>query len=248
MRNEAYNGTNFIEIIGEESTVTTYQNKTTEKFSELINLREIIDLIILIIGFIFNILLFVSIILRPLMRTSSGYYVLSLVISNFVLLLDVLDNVLHTWWNIKFSPDVDFIGRVTLQASIHTIAVFSLDRYVTYCRSGTVWHKEALQGTTGLKAILIVWSFASITTAQELHLYEMFRKETVINLYVFFTIMYLVLPTGIILFVGILIVIQIIENSYDTNYVSKIDEKEILGLLCEFNFFLFLLINIRKLI
>lgn len=235
MHYQAYNTSVFIEIIGEESKIKIYENNTNEKPSDImLQLRNITELVILIVGVILNTLIFLSIILRSFIRTSSsGYYIISLIISNFILLIDVLDNVLNTWLNIKFNPDVDFISRVTLQASIHTIAVFSLDRYITYCRSGTIWHKEILQKSTGLKAILIVWSFASITTAQELHLYEMFNNETVINLYVFFTIMYLVLPTGIILFVGTLIVIQIVENNYDNNNILITDTNEILGLLGE---------------
>lgn len=204
------------EAYNNEHILPTFSYNVNSSSNNLSDEEKIVELIILITGFILNVLVLLAIIVRNSMRTSTGCYLLNLVICNFIALLDILGNVVDRWFNLNFKPDVDYINRVTLLVYIFTITVFSVDRYIIFCCSKFSWRITLTEISTAAKGIFIIWSFASIFTAMEFNLYDKFQRQTVINLYIFTTIIYLIMASSIIIILNIIIIIQIIENKIDS--------------------------------
>lgn len=173
--------------------------------------RSIVDLTILTVSSILNVALFVVILSKRRLHNSASCYVMSLTISNFVVLLNVLDDVLKYWFAIAFEPDLDFIGRVSLHSSSLTLVTFTLDRFIAFCRIDSEWHEIAAKTTTAVKAILVIWCYASIASALELNLYEHFRTNTIINIFCWSTGMYVLLPTLVILGLDFILVLELSE-------------------------------------
>ena len=196
-----------------EPTLSIFFNRTIDWEDNTPNsTRVIVDFTILSIGLPLNFIILMTILTKTRLHNPIGCYIMSLTISNFVLLLNVLDDVLYHWFDIYFEPDLDFVGRVTLQSSSMTLVAFTLDRYMTICRRDTMWYKSATKLTTAVKGVLVIWCYASIATAMELNLYEHFRTRTIINIFCWSTGMYVALPTVIIVFLDSLMVMEIAEN------------------------------------
>lgn len=206
--------------------------------------RTIIELVILIAGLFLNILIFITIIVKSTLHTCTGCYLISLIVANFVILLDVLGSVIDCWFGDTFKPDVDFIGRVTLQATVCTIIIYSINQYVAFCYRKSSWYRILTKMSTAVKGVFIIWSFASITTAMELHLYDQFRKRTVINLYMYTTIMYLIMTTLIIGLLDIMIFLQLRETD-DIIGKKKATQIDCLRLLGKINLIILILKNIN---
>lgn len=174
--------------------------------------RAIADLSIFSIGLFLNTVVLVAILANRRMHTSIGCYTISITISNFVILLNVLDDVLRDLFAIEIKLDIDFVGRVTLQTSSMTLVILALDRYIAICRRGTDWHRSTRKASTAVKGVLAVWSYATVATAMELHLYDHFRTRTIINIFCWSTAMYVLLPTIVIALLSVLIAMEISDN------------------------------------
>ncbi|XP_063987766.1 uncharacterized protein LOC135167958 [Diachasmimorpha longicaudata] len=153
---------------------------------------KFLDSLILIVGSIANFFILLALAVGKSVHNSTGSYIFSLTVSNIVSLLDILEDVLQNNYDMEIYLDRAYTDRIVFQSSLLTIIVFSIDRYLAICCRDSTQQKNLSKTTVAIKAVFIIWAFATVTAAFELHLYELFRGETGVAVYVFFTTMYLI--------------------------------------------------------
>ncbi|CAG5107661.1 Protein of unknown function [Cotesia congregata] len=221
------------EEYNEEAAVPSFSHQHVFTFSAELDstVQKIVDLSIVIVAISMNTVILVSIFMRKLLYTSVGCYILSLILSNFVNILDLLRNIVVYWCNLKFKTDPDYINQVTFRSTVCTVTLLTVDRYIAFCCKETVWHKILLKASTAAKSVVIIWSFCSITTIMELHLYDHYVKHTGIILSVFTTTMYLITTTSIITLLIVIIIVQLKENKPIPKSMWRTEQSDSLRLL-----------------
>ncbi|XP_012286771.1 uncharacterized protein LOC105703177 [Orussus abietinus] len=183
----------------ENGVASIYRNMSINSNVDLTEAEAIMDICILASGGFSNCFLLVVFFHHGTMHTNTTSYLVSLFLSNLVILFGILGEVLKTFVDESYDLDLDYVAFVTFEASIVTLTIFSLDRYVVFCRR-TTWVCRTLSKTsTAVKAVLFIWSLASMFSAMELHLYAQFRRETIAYVFAGSTFVFLALPTMVIL-------------------------------------------------
>ena len=212
------------------------QNNTTGKISLRIEIEVITNHLLLILGFVFNLFTIIVIVFNTSLHKSSSFYILSLVFSNIILLLDTLRSVLAWWYNLDMYLDIQYIINLTFKASILSLAMLTIDRYISIWSRNCI-HKSiniiVLKCETAAKSVLVIWIMTCVITAMELHLYAQFawdvpyehNVDPVIEIFLISTFIFLVLPSILILYLGTLIIyelkkLQVIEALRDKDVES----------------------------
>ncbi|XP_057338735.1 melanocortin receptor 4-like isoform X2 [Microplitis mediator] len=221
------------EEYNEEAAVPSFSHQHVFTLSTKVDSRiqKVVDLIIITFTILLNTVVLLSVFMRKSLYTSVGCYILSLILSNIVNILDLLRNVIVNWFNIKFKTDHDYINQVTFRASICTVTMLTVDRYISFCCKETSSHRILTKASTAVKGVIIIWSFCSITTIMELHLYDHYVIQTGIILSVFTTTMYLITTTFIIIFLITMIIVQLKENKITTGGTWRSEQSDSLRLL-----------------
>ncbi|KAH0945421.1 hypothetical protein HN011_007997 [Eciton burchellii] len=172
--------------------------------------RNIIDLMLVVTGASLNTLLALVIVLSRYMHTSANCYIMSLVFSNVLILIEPLKQVLHWSFSVKLEVNLDYTFLVSFSTSILTIILLNIETYVVVCRKDSALHKRLLKISMAVKCILYIWVICVIVTAMELHLYIHFEEEVTYHIYGAFTIMFLVLPCFIFVTLDFFIIYNLI--------------------------------------
>lgn len=196
-----------------EQMMPLLRNMTLKEIPVDIEIEVIMNHLLLILGIVLNLLIIIVITFNSSMHKSTSCYILSLVLSNLILLLDTLQNVLAWWYNIQMNLDLQFITDVTFKASILTLVMLTIDRYLLICSTNSVSIYNSIGITvpkfkTAAKSVIIIWIMISMATAMELHLYVQFEWEVpykhnvdpAIQIFVISTFIFLFLPSGLIIF------------------------------------------------
>jgi len=174
--------------------------------------RNIIDLMLVVTGASLNTLLALVIVLSRYMHTSANCYIMSLVFSNVLILIEPLKQVLHWSFGVKLEVNLDYTFLVSFSTSILTIILLNIETYVVVCRKDLALHKRLLKISMAVKCILYIWVICVIVTAMELHLYIHFEEEVTYHIYGAFTIMFLVLPCFIFVTLDFFIIYNLIMS------------------------------------
>lgn len=156
--------------------------------------RSIMDLILLVTGVSLNAFLGFFIVLNSTMYTSTNCYIVGLVFSNFVILLEPLEQVFDWIFDINLKMNLDYIFLISFATSILTIILLNIEAYVVICQKDSPLRKSLLKISTAIKGILLIWASCIMTIAMELHLYDHFNEEVMHHIYISFTIMFLIFP------------------------------------------------------
>ena len=202
--------------------ILPHRNNTLKEIQMNTEVEVTMNHLLLFLGFALNLLIIIVVICNSSMHKSTICYILSLVLSNFILLLDILRNVLAKWFKIQMYLDEKYITNLTFKASILTVAMLTIDRYlfISSIDSLSVYNsscRAVLQIKTAVKSVIIIWIMTFVATAMELHLYFEFKWEGVykhnvdpaIQIFLMFTFVFLFLPSIIIIFLGSLIVCEL---------------------------------------
>ncbi|XP_012260409.2 thyrotropin-releasing hormone receptor-like [Athalia rosae] len=187
----------------------------------------VVHLVISFIGILTNVIVASVIAGTKSLHTAPSCYVLSIIISDLVVLAEILFVVLKRWF--KFYPDIDrdYVAYLTLEASILTIVIFSLERYVALglTRPGAY---GTFKFSNGVKSVLVIWSLAATFAAMELNLNLHFVPSTRNLILVMSTAMFVVLPMVII---ATLVVLVSIDTSNFRNCGAESDDSKVFATL-----------------
>jgi hypothetical protein len=168
----------------------------------------ILRLVLVFIGLSANIIVATIVSGNRSMHTETNCYVFSIIFSDFVVLLHILPNILRRWFEFDLHVNGDYVACMTLEASILTIVMFALERYVALgpLRSET---NKAFGFSNGMKSVLIIWFMAATLPAMELNLNLHFLPDTQAFVFLISTTIFLALPTLVIL---ILAAFMLVDN------------------------------------
>lgn len=158
------------------------------------NARQIMDVTLLTTGAVLNVLLGLAIASNSSMRTSANCYVISLAFANLAILLEPLEQTLRWAFHVDLRMNLDYVFFVTFAASIFTLILLNVEIYVTVSYKSSSVRNVLLKTSTAVKGVLIVWTTCVMVSAVELHMYDFFEKEVTHDIYMSFTVMFLIFP------------------------------------------------------
>ncbi|KYN33041.1 hypothetical protein ALC56_12675 [Trachymyrmex septentrionalis] len=192
--------------------------------------RNIMDFTLLVVGISLNAFLGLFIVLNSTMHTSTNCYIVGLVLSNFVILLEPLEQVLNWIFDIRLEMNLDYVFFMSFVTSNLTIILLNIETYVVICQKNSPLLKPLLKISTAIKGILFIWAICTMATAIELHLYDHFVKEIMYDIYVSSTIMFLIFPCFIFILLNYFILHDLILLKSQTETLSK-DMKRFISLV-----------------
>lgn len=197
--------------------------------------RNIMDLTLLVMGANLNVLLSLIILRNPSMRTTANCYIISLVCSNLMILIEPLQQVLRWLFDVNLTLNLDYIFLVTFDTSMVMIVQLNIEAYVVICHRNLPLRASLLKIPTAVKGILFTWIMCIILTCLELKLYEHFEEEVVYDICASSTFMFLVLPCLIFITLDCFILYDLITmRSMDGKWSGK--DVECFVLLGEWEF------------
>ncbi|KYN12773.1 hypothetical protein ALC57_15051 [Trachymyrmex cornetzi] len=184
--------------------------------------RNIMDFTLLVAGISLNAFLGLFILLNSTMHTSTNCYIVGLVLSNFVILLEPLEQVLNWIFDIHLEMNLDYVFLMSFVTSNLTIILLNIETYVVICQKNSPLLKPLLKISTAIKGIMFIWAMCIMATAIELHLYDHFVKEIMYDIYVSSTIMFMIFPCFIFILLNCFILYDLILlKSKTETWLSK---------------------------
>lgn len=206
------------------TTVSTKMNIITPVIPEY--MRNIMDLVLLITGVSLNAFLGFFIALNSTMYSFTNCYVVSLVFSNFIILLEPLERIFKWISDIHLEMDLDYVFMISFATSILAMTLLNIKMYIVICQKNSPLHKSILKISTAIKGIMFIWTTCIMATAMELHLYDHFEKEIVYDIYVSSTVLFLIFPCFIFIMLDSFILYElIISKSISGTWPSKDTER-----------------------
>ncbi|KYM95244.1 Protein real-time [Cyphomyrmex costatus] len=185
--------------------------------------RNVMDFTLLMAGISLNACLSLFIVLNSTMHTSTNCYIVGLVLSNFVILLEPLERVLSWIFGIHLEMNLDYVFLMSFSTSVLTIILLNIETYVVVCQKRSHLLKPLLKISTAVKGILFIWAMCLMATAIELHLYDHFVKEITYDIYVSSTIMFVIFPCFIFVLLDYFILYDLIMLKSKTGMWSSKD-------------------------
>lgn len=159
---------------------------------------SIFRLVLVSIGLSSNVIVATVLAFNRKMHTAPNCYVFSILTSDIIILIDVLWNVLINWFKFSLRIDGSYVACMTMEASIITIVMFTIERYDALCSPKSQAH-PAFGFCNGVKSVLIIWSMAATFPALELNLNLHFLPDTQVLIFAMSTTIFLLVPTLVIL-------------------------------------------------
>ena len=186
---------------------------------------RVINLVLLTLGTSLNFLIILAIVCKPSMRTSANLYVVSLACSNMVILIEPLEEMLKWSLEVNMKLNMDYVCMVSFDVSIITLSILKFILYIGIFREQVSFGHEILKRTTTMKGILLTWSSCIISIAIGLHIYDFFEDDMA-DIYVWFTIMFIGMPTIASIAIDALIIYELyvlkeIEGSWRTRELKQ---------------------------
>ncbi|XP_024868710.1 uncharacterized protein LOC112452624 [Temnothorax curvispinosus] len=186
------------------------------------SMRNIMDLVLLVTGVSLNAFLGLFIALNSTMYSSTNCYVVGLVFSNVVILLEPLQRIIEWIFDIRLEMDLDYVFLISFATSILTIILLNIEAYIVICKKNSPLRKSFLKISTAMKGLLFIWTTCIMVIAMELHLYDHFERDVMHDIYVSSTIMFLVFPCFIFIMLDYFILYDlIISKSINGMWPSK---------------------------
>ncbi|XP_011690818.1 PREDICTED: blue-sensitive opsin P467-like [Wasmannia auropunctata] len=195
------------------------------------SVRNIMDFTLVVAGISLNAFLGLFIVLNSTMHTSTNCYIVSLVLSNFVILLEPLERVFHWIFDIHLEMNLDYIFLVSFATSILTIILLNIEAYVVICQKNSPLRKLLLKNSTAIKGILFIWTMCIMASAIELNLYDHFVKEIMYDIYVSSTVMFLLFPCLIFVLLDYFIIYDLKRSKSITGTWPSKDVKRFIFLV-----------------
>lgn len=184
--------------------------------------RNIMDLVLLVTGVSLNAFLGFFIVLTSMHSSSTNCYIVGLVFSSFVILLEPLERTFEWIFDIHLEMNLDYVFLMSFATSILTITLLNIDAYIVICQKNSPFRKSFLKVSTAMKGILLIWITCIMMIAMELHLYDFFEEEIMSDIYVSFTIMFLLFPYLIFIMLDYFILYEMtITKSINGMWPSK---------------------------
>ncbi|XP_043273305.1 uncharacterized protein [Venturia canescens] len=186
-----------------EGLSSDFDRKVDREFEEPTERPSITDVAVLPIGIILDLAIVIAILSNRRLHNTVCCYVMSITISSSFMLLIVADDVLKSWFSFEYDPSFYYyfiIVRMSLHSSSLTLVTLTLDRFIAICRTDSEWHVIVSETMTAVKAVLIIWCYASVLSILEMNLYEYFIHvdSNIEVVFYWSTGMYVIFPTIII--------------------------------------------------
>ncbi|XP_014468579.1 PREDICTED: uncharacterized protein LOC106741282 [Dinoponera quadriceps] len=156
--------------------------------------RHIMDLVFLVAGTTSNALLVLVILVNFFMRTTTNCYIISLVCSNLIILIEPLQQMFRWMFGVYLGINLDYVFLVTFDTSVLTIVQLNIEAYVVICHRSSPLCAPLLKISTAVKGVLLIWIMCIVLTCTELHLYEHFMKEIMHDICLSSTAMFIAFP------------------------------------------------------
>lgn len=190
------------------------------------HMRNIMDVTLLITGVSLNAFIGLFIALNPTMYSSTNCYIVGLVFSNFVILLEPLERIFEWISDIHLEMNLDYVFMTSFATSILTMVLLNIEMYIVICQKNSPLRKSFLKISTAIKGILFIWTTCIMMIAMELNLYDHFEKEVVYDIYVSSTILVLIFPCFIFIMLDSFILYDLmILKSISGTWPSKDTER-----------------------
>ncbi|CAK9820716.1 hypothetical protein ANTPLA_LOCUS10795 [Anthophora plagiata] len=186
---------------------------------------RIMNLIFLIVGASLNLLIISVIVFKSSMRTSMNLYIVSFACSNLVILIEPLEEILRWFFNVNMKLNMDYVCLINFDVSVITIVILKFMLYITIFEQQISFGHMLMKRFTTLKGILLIWCSCIISLAIGLHIYDFFEGDMA-DIYVWSTIMFIVMPFIIFLAIDSLIlyelmILKMIEGSWRRKYLRN---------------------------
>ncbi|XP_043271974.1 thyrotropin-releasing hormone receptor-like [Venturia canescens] len=171
-------------------------------------LKATTDLIFLFVGFILNLGIFIVVLSKQRLRNPIGCYTMSMTIASLLMLPIVIEDILKRWFRIEYDPKFYYsfiILEIILHSASLTVAAFTLDRYIYFCRIDSKWHATVAKTMTAAKTVGSIWCHATILSIVDVKLYEYLSDRTSNDVFFWLTGIYVILPTIVIFFFDFMI-------------------------------------------
>ncbi|XP_032676382.1 uncharacterized protein LOC116846538 [Odontomachus brunneus] len=204
--------------------------------------RDIMDLTLLAVGVSLNVLFCLVILRNSFLRTTANCYIISLMCSNLLILIEPLQQVFYWLFDVYFTMNLDYVFLLTFDSSVLTIVQLNIEAYVVICHKSSPLHAPLLKIRTAVKGILFIWIMCIVLICTELKLYEHFEQEVMYDICVSSTFMFLVFPGFIFVMLDCFILYDLITmKSIDGTWSSIDIERFILLVNITVGFILFMI-------
>lgn len=185
--------------------------------------RDIMDLTLLAVGVSLNVLFSLVILRNSSLRTTANCYIMSLICSNLLILIEPLQRVFHWLFDVYFMMNLDYVFLLTFDTSVLTIVQLNIEAYVVICHKSSPLHAPLLKISTAVKGILFIWIMCIVLICTELKLYEHFEQEIMHDICVSSTFMFIVFPCFIFVMLDCFILYDLIAMRSIDGTWSSID-------------------------
>lgn len=202
------------------TTQATKLNVITPVIPE--HIRNIMDLTFLVVGVSLNAFLGLIIALNSTLYNSTNCYIMSLIFSNLVILLEPLERILEWIFGIHLQMNLDYIFLVSFGTSILTMVLLHIEGYIIICQKNSPLRKSFVKTSVAIKGILFIWATCIMMIAMELHMLNFFEKEVMFDIVALLVIMFLIFPCFIFIILDYFILYNlIILKSMSGTWPSK---------------------------
>lgn len=170
---------------------------------------RVMNLTFLSVGVALNFSVILVIVSRKSMRTATGLYYVSFAISNMVILIEPLEEVLKWFFAVDMKLNMDYVCLISFDVSVITIAILKLLLYVDIFQQHSSLGQLLLKKMTAMKGILLTWAACIVSLAIGLHIYDFFEGDMA-DIYVWNTIMFIIMPVFIYVALDCLILYELV--------------------------------------
>ncbi|XP_035741812.1 uncharacterized protein LOC118450273 [Vespa mandarinia] len=184
--------------------------------------QNAIDILLVTLGASLNLSIIFIVALNSSLRVSTSCYIISLVASNLVIMIEPSRRILRSIFELNIPMNLDYVFHVSFYSSVLTIVIFSIENYICICERYISIYEYFTKLFNTTKRIVFIWLTSIMITAMELHLYDHFERDDMHDIFAASTIMFMVLPFLILILIHCAIIYELLSiKSIEGQWRSK---------------------------
>ncbi|XP_047348138.1 uncharacterized protein LOC124948498 [Vespa velutina] len=173
--------------------------------------QNAVDISLVTLGASLNLSIIFIVALNSSLRVSTNCYIISLVASNLVIMIEPSRRILRSIFELNIPMNLDYVFHVSFYSSVLTIVIFSIENYICICERQTSIYENFTKLSNTTKRIVFIWLTSIMITAMELHLYDHFERDDMHDIFAASTIMFMVLPFLILILIYCAIIYELLS-------------------------------------
>lgn len=172
--------------------------------------QNAVDITLVILGASLNLSIIFIVALNSSLRVSTSCYVISLVASNLIIMIEPSQRILRSIFELNIPMNLDYVFHVSFYSAVLTIVILSIENYIGACERHYSIHEYFTKLSNTSKRIVFIWLISIMITAMELHLYDHFERDDMHDIFAASTIMFVVLPFLILVLIHCAIMYELL--------------------------------------